>query len=581
MKRIFIFFVILLLAVSLASAAVAVKTANYNVTLADNAATIVFNSASNLSAVLPSLSSTDVGFWLTITKAGAGNVTLALPAADYVADSGVGQYIRNTTAAETYATITLMYVSANHWKALSGFGTWSTDVSTFDFSTTLTKQLLQGSYAESLAAGSTDEYAGSLRLTPSYVGDGVIATVAVHTAGTGYTVADVLTVASGTAGTVTVASISGGQPTGPVASVTVTTGGLGYTPTAGLATTGGTGTGCKITVSTITTRTVTRHNYIDAKNLSVSYGAAVTDAVLFRFDANAGTHQAVDSAAGFATAGWIKANLNGTLAYIPMMTATSAVGSPTVPTLILKGTGSYNTTFQAGAASASKTYTLPLTDGTTGQALVTDGSAILSWSTTTPSLLSFSSTATGLSYSNTTGVFSLTAGYVIPTTTEETKWTASDITAGTGTGLTVNSAGNAVRQVYKVTVDYTGFSAAALTADHTIATLPAKTKLVAVYCDTTVPYTGGSVATATMMIGKTAGAAEYIAVHDVKSAATIKGLADADMGTELTRAAAIQGGAVVNWTTTTTVVARITTTSANTSALTAGSTTFYLITERY
>jgi len=38
------------------------------------------------------------------------------------------------------------------------------------------------------------------------------------------------------------------------------------------------------------------------------------------------------------------------------------------------------------------------------------------------SLLALSSIATGLSYNNTTGVFSLTSGYVIPTTTEESNW---------------------------------------------------------------------------------------------------------------------------------------------------------------
>ena len=38
------------------------------------------------------------------------------------------------------------------------------------------------------------------------------------------------------------------------------------------------------------------------------------------------------------------------------------------------------------------------------------------------SLTSLSSSATGLTYTNTTGVFSLTSGYVIPTTTEETNW---------------------------------------------------------------------------------------------------------------------------------------------------------------
>jgi hypothetical protein len=37
-------------------------------------------------------------------------------------------------------------------------------------------------------------------------------------------------------------------------------------------------------------------------------------------------------------------------------------------------------------------------------------------------LTSLSSTATGLTYTNTTGVFSLTSGYVIPTTTEQSNW---------------------------------------------------------------------------------------------------------------------------------------------------------------
>jgi hypothetical protein len=37
-------------------------------------------------------------------------------------------------------------------------------------------------------------------------------------------------------------------------------------------------------------------------------------------------------------------------------------------------------------------------------------------------LTDLSSSATGITYTNTTGVFSLTSGYVIPTTTEETNW---------------------------------------------------------------------------------------------------------------------------------------------------------------
>ena len=52
-------------------------------------------------------------------------------------------------------------------------------------------------------------------------------------------------------------------------------------------------------------------------------------------------------------------------------------------------------------------------------------------------LTALSSTATGLTYTNTTGVFSLTSGYVIPTTTEETNWNTAytnRITSLTTTG---------------------------------------------------------------------------------------------------------------------------------------------------
>tara|TARA_R110000796_G_scaffold41179_2_gene101990 strand:+ start:34740 stop:36407 length:1668 start_codon:yes stop_codon:yes gene_type:complete len=85
------------------------------------------------------------------------------------------------------------------------------------------------------------------------------------TAGTGYTVGDVLTLVDGTAGvrgdgdaagtqasaaTFTVATISGGGGTGPVATVTLTTAGnYEEAPSNDAATTGGTGTGCELTVT--------------------------------------------------------------------------------------------------------------------------------------------------------------------------------------------------------------------------------------------------------------------------------------------------------------------------------------------
>lgn len=159
---------------------------------------------------------------------------------------------------------------------------------------------------------------------------------------------------------------------------------------------------------------------------------------------------------------------------------------------------------------------------------------------------------------------------------------ASNPTSGAGTGITVNSTGHLNRQTYKVTTTYAAYSDTDTTKGVVIATLPAKMKIVGFYADTTAAYTGGAVTAATLKVGITAeDAAEIIASHDVFSGVVTKGLADADMGTSMTRAAQIQGGYLPSWSGTTAIYATINTTTANTNALTAGSTTFYLVTEQF
>jgi len=76
-------------------------------------------------------------------------------------------------------------------------------------------------------------------------------------------------------------------------------------------------------------------------------------------------------------------------------------------------------------------------------------------------------------------------------------------------------------------------------------------------------------------------AAEILDAHDVLSGAVTHGLADADLGGSIDRAGAIQGGYMPSWTGTTAIYATINTTTADTDKLTAGSTTFYIQTERY
>jgi len=154
---------------------------------------------------------------------------------------------------------------------------------------------------------------------------------------------------------------------------------------------------------------------------------------------------------------------------------------------------------------------------------------------------------------------------------------ADNITAGSGTGLTVVTAGDArPSQVYVVTVDYTGLSAAATTAKHTIATLPAGMKLVSVIADTTTKYIGGAVSAATIQVGIDSGNTDaFLVAHDVFSAAVVQGDATAEPGVELIAATATQGG-YIDWASTTVISSLITTTTANADALTQGSTTYYL-----
>ncbi len=153
------------------------------------------------------------------------------------------------------------------------------------------------------------------------------------------------------------------------------------------------------------------------------------------------------------------------------------------------------------------------------------------------------------------------------------------IIAGSGTGLTVAETGCVRRLTYKATTTYLAFAAAATTGDKAICILPPKTRVTACYADTTTKYIGGNISATTLRLGISAGGVEVIASHDVFAAAVTKGLADADMGTSMTRAAQIQGGYTPSFTANTTLTARITTTSNNTNVLTQGSTTWYIETE--
>jgi hypothetical protein len=162
------------------------------------------------------------------------------------------------------------------------------------------------------------------------------------------------------------------------------------------------------------------------------------------------------------------------------------------------------------------------------------------------------------------------------------------ITSGAGTGITVNDTGSLRTQYYKVTVTSAQFIAAAVTADVTIATLPAKTQLLKVYADLTQTFACASTcttATLSFTCGSAAGGNTILVTFDADAATTQRGLADADLGTDLTRATAVQGGKMYSWSATQIISCRLTSGTGNIGTgaatnLSQGSITFYLETEK-
>lgn len=150
---------------------------------------------------------------------------------------------------------------------------------------------------------------------------------------------------------------------------------------------------------------------------------------------------------------------------------------------------------------------------------------------------------------------------------------------GVSPGITHGAMGAITRTYQSVVIPYTALQAAALTKDLTIFSVPARCKIVGIYADTTAAFAGPA-GTLNLRVGTTSGGQELLLDHDVKTAAVTKGLADADLGVSITRAAAIQGGAINTWGDLSNLFARLTSSSGNLSGLTAGSVTLYVLVER-
>lgn len=190
---------------------------------------------------------------------------------------------------------------------------------------------------------------------------GAVRGVTINTAGTGYTVNDVLTLVGGdNMATVTVATVGGG---GSVTSVIIVINGTNYVVASGLSTTGGTGTGCKINIISLIDFTLYSPNdgyvYTSGGNLVLGSDANA----LIKFHANG--FGAVNEVGRLGTLGLILGNQPA-----------SVVGR-------LRLTGATSGLVSLTVASVAGTWglTLPTSAGSANQVLTTDGNGITTWAT--------------------------------------------------------------------------------------------------------------------------------------------------------------------------------------------------------
>jgi hypothetical protein len=150
---------------------------------------------------------------------------------------------------------------------------------------------------------------------------------------------------------------------------------------------------------------------------------------------------------------------------ITSLTTTGSSGNATlisnvlnIPTVTLSGIGgqpiSANLTSLSGLSYVSGSFVKMTASGTF--TLDTNTYYLASNPSSFISLTALSSSATGLTYTNTTGVFSLTAGYVIPTTTSATNWDTAYTNRVTSATAPLNITSNVI-SISQATTSTNGF----------------------------------------------------------------------------------------------------------------------------
>ena len=103
------------------------KTDSYTIATSDFGKTIRMNSADAKIFTFPSVGAAEDGSRVTISKIGAGQVTLQMVDSDKIHDSSATGTLLNAQAGEVYATVTAEYCHATvTWNLISSVGTWTT-----------------------------------------------------------------------------------------------------------------------------------------------------------------------------------------------------------------------------------------------------------------------------------------------------------------------------------------------------------------------------------------------------------------------------------------------------------------------
>lgn len=170
-------------------------------------------------------------------------------------------------------------------------------------------------------------------------------------------------------------------------------------------------------------------------SVTIKAAAAAGTGTIFQLPASNGTNGYVLSTDGFGALSWvangggggstpggsdknIQFNDTGTMAgsvsfTFDKTTYTATVGKTSTTTgklAFANASSAFLTTLQAGNATSAVTYTLPTADGTTGQALTTNGSGTLSWSTVPTGTINTATAGQLAYYSGTQAVSGTTTG---------------------------------------------------------------------------------------------------------------------------------------------------------------------------